>query len=324
MRNLILCIALVLSFTACKKTEKQDPALPAPTGMSLTFIQVEENLFGANLYLYGSFGDSTASSRVKVSNVLLDGRASGEGLILEWKPYMIKVSIGDHDDNTGGGYVSVINGGKESNKRMLNVWELDMLYKQPDEGTILKEVRFKTFLRCDIDPLSNGQAPPTLPGTFTADSEAFWAIGGQGTSTYSGGGMTITLEDRNGVLFWTKPYYDATGAERAFQSEIQYKNGRFELTGLRAHKKKATKHSYLAHGSTVPHIIDLDFRVEVVPLNQSVKLELDQNNAIKAGTFVTGPHGTQYDFTWDANQAAGHMHNYTLQWTKAEPRFKKQ
>ena len=32
------------------------------------------------------------------------------------------------------GYVSVINGGKETNKRMLNVWEISLLYKQPDEG----------------------------------------------------------------------------------------------------------------------------------------------------------------------------------------------
>jgi hypothetical protein len=33
------------------------------------------------------------------------------------------VSIGDPNDATGAGYVSVINGSKETNKRMLNVWK---------------------------------------------------------------------------------------------------------------------------------------------------------------------------------------------------------
>ena len=133
--------------------------------------------------------------------------------------------------------------------------------------------------------------------------------------------MTISLENRSGVVFWSKPYHDYTNKEDNFQSEVKFKNGVFELSDLRMHKKKATRHSYLADGSPSPYITDYDFRVEVLPMNEILKLELDNNKTIKAGSFVTGPHGTQYDFTWDASEAPNHMHNFTLEWSKAEPRF---
>lgn len=324
MRNLLVILgALLISFSSCKKeTTNNQPDTPAPTGFGLRYMQLEEDLFGGILHLYGNFGDSSASSKVKVGNVLIDGQGSYDGIILKWDPWAIKLRIGDPNDNSGGGYVSVFNKGKETNKRMLNIWELNMLYKQPDNGTILKEVRFKAFLRGDVDP-HNMPVNIAPRNSFASKSEAYWAIGGQGQSTYPGGGMTISLENRNGILFWSKPYTDAAGDERAFQSEVTIENGEFVLTGLRVHKKKATKHSYLAHGSTAPFIQDYDFSVEVIPLNEEVKLPFDAAQAIKAGTFITGPHGTQYDFTWSAAEAPNHMYHYTLQWEKAEARFRK-
>lgn len=88
------------------------------------------------------------------------------------------------------------------------------------------------------------------------------------------------------------------------------------------HKKNATLHSYLAHGSPAPYITNYDFGVEPLESTKPLKLELDNNRAIKAGTYITGPHGTQYDFTWDASEAPNHMHNFKLEWSKTEPRFK--
>jgi hypothetical protein len=215
----------------------------------------------------------------------------------------------------------VINGGKETNKRMLNVWKISMLYKQPDEGSILKEVRFNAILRADAHPHRN-VATLSIPSSFSSRSEAFWAIGGQGHASYTGGGMTISLENRSGMVIWAKPYLDNTNKENNFQSEVKFKDAVFDISDLRMHKKSATRHSYLADGSPGPYIVDYDFRVEVLSTNKILKLELDNDRAIKAGTYVTGPHGTQYDFTWDASEAPNHMHNFTLQWDKVEPRFK--
>lgn len=320
MRNLILLFLITILFLAsCKKSAVEKPADPPSGSFALDYMEVEEHLFGAYLYLYGNFGDSTSSGKVKIGNTIVTDKPTGEGVILQWKPFYIKISIGDPDDNTGAGYVSVINNGKETNKRMLNVWEISLLYKQPDEGTILKEVRFNAFLRADADPHRN-VVTFSMPSSFSSRSEAYWAIGGQGHSSYTGGGMTISLEDRSGLVFWSKPYRDHTNEENNFQSEVKFKNGAFEISDLRMHKKKATLHSFLADGSPAPYITNYDFRVVVLPMNHILKLELDNSKSIKAGEFKTGPHGTQYDFSWNAGQA--HMFNYTLQWEKAEPRFK--
>ncbi|MEJ0105278.1 MAG: hypothetical protein WDO19_23165 [Bacteroidota bacterium] len=321
MRNLILFLFITtILFSACKKSGVDKPVEGPSASFAFDYMEVEEYLFGANLYLYGNFGDSTSASKVKIGNTLVDGKASADGVILAWTPFYIKVSIGDPDDDTGAGYVSVINGGKETNKRMLNVWEISLLYKEPDEGSILKEVRFNAILRADANPHRN-VISFSIPSSFSSRSEAYWAIGGQGHAAYSGGGMTISLEDRSGMVIWSKPYLDNTNEENNFQSEVLFKDGAFEISDLRMHKKDATRYSYLADGSPAPYTTDYDFRVQVLPLNKILKLELDNNRAIKAGTYTTGPHSTQYDFTWDADEAPNHMHNFTLEWEKVEPRF---
>ena len=321
MRNIILFFFITtVSLAACKKSGVEKPVEGPSTSFALDYMEVEENLFGAHLYLYGNFGDSTSTSKVKIGNTLIDDKPTGEGVILAWKPYYIKISIGDPNDDAGAGYVSVINGGKETNKRMLNVWEISMLYKEPDEGSILKEVRFNAFLRADANPHRN-VVTFSPPSTFSCRSEAYWAIGGQGHAAYPGGGMTISLENRSGIVLWAKPNQDNTNATHNFQSEVLFKDGVFDISDLRMHKKNATRHSYLADGSPGPYITDYDFRVEVLQPDKPFKLELDNNRAIKAGTYTTGPHGTQYDFTWDASEAPNHMHNFTLEWSKAEPRF---
>ena len=322
MRNLILLFFITtVSLTACTKSGVDKPPVEPPANsFALDYVEVQENLFGAHLYLYGNFGDSSSASKVKIGNTIITCKAEADGVILSWTPYLIKVSIGDPDDDTGAGYISVINSGKETNKRMLNVWELSLLYKQPDEGSILKEVRFNAILRADANPHRN-ITTLNLPSTFSARSEAFWAIGGQGHASYSGGGMTISLEDRSGMVIWSKPYLDNTNKETNFQSNVTFKNGAFVISDLRMHKLDATRYSYLADGSPAPYITDYDFRVEVLPLNETLTLELDDNRAIKAGNYITGPHGTQYDFTWDASEAPNHMHNFTLEWEKTNPRF---
>jgi hypothetical protein len=316
------CLLAGLSLTACKKSEvaaNPDPTIPS--GFHLRYIEVEEHLFGANLHLYGNFGDSSAGSKVKVGNTILTQAANGYGFIREWKPWYINLEIGDPNDNAGAGNVSVINNGRESNKRMVNVWEVDMLYREPDVGTILKELRIQGFIRADVDPVSGPRFSPQR-SSLAAKSLAYWAIGGSGQSSYPGGGVTISLENRAGHIIWQKPYRDNTALQENFQTELTYENRAFEITRLSVHEKDATRHSYLAHGSTVPHILDYTFRSEVVPLNRSFKLELDANNAIKAGTYVTGPHGTQYGFIWSAAEAPNHRFHHTLQWNKIEPRFK--
>ncbi len=315
----VFLLLVVISFVACKKAGVKKADNPS-SGFVLDYMEVEEHLFGANLYLYGNFGDSSAGSKVKVGNTIIDGTPRGDGVIISWMPFLIKISIGDPDDDTGAGYVSVLNAGKESNKRMLNVWEISLLYKEPDEGSILKEVRFNGILRADASP-HRTLTTMSLPSSFSSRSESFWAIGGQGHSSYTGGGTTISLVNRSGMVFWSKPYLDNTNEDGNFQSEVKFKDAVFTVSGLRMHKKMATQISNLADGSPAPFITDYDFRVEVLPLNEVLTLELDEDNAIKAGSFITGPHGTQYDFTWDANEAPNHMHNYTLEWLKAMPRF---
>ena len=323
MRKLILfsLIITMVSLSACKKSSVDRPVDPPPAGFTLNYMEVQENLYGADLYLYGIFGDSSSSSKVRVGNTLLDGKPSGEGLILTWTPGYIKVSIGDVNDNTGAGYISVLNNGKETNKRMLNVWEVDMQYKEPDEGTIFKAAKIHAYLRADVDPHPSTYSF-SMPSSFASTSDVNWSIGGQGHASYTGGGMTITLDHSEGSLLWSDPFHDHTNDQQEFKSSVKFNKGAFELSDLRLHKLSATNYTYLADGSPEPYTILYDFRVVAIPLNEIVKLELDNNKAIKAGTYVTGPHGTQYDFTWDASDANIHMHNYTLRWEKAEPRFK--
>lgn len=322
MRTIIIFLFIsVTATTACKKSDVDKPAGTPSSGFTFDYMEVEENLFGAYLHLYGNFGDSAADGKVKIGNTILDMDASVDGAILSWKPYYIKVSIGDPDDDAGAGYVSVINKGKESNKRMLNVWEISMLYKEPDEGSILKEVRFNGILRADAGT-HRTMATHQRPSSFAARSEAFWAIGGEGHSSYSGGGVRISLENRSGMVVWSKPYQDNTHDATNFQSEVLFRDGVFKISNLQMHQVDATNISNHADGSPGPFITSYDFRVQVLPMNESLTLELDNNGAIKAGTFITGPHGTQYDFTWDAAEAPNHMHNYTLQWAKADPRFR--
>ena len=319
MQKFLLIAALSFLFASCKKDDVKQAPVKMPVGQ-LQYMWVEENLFGGYLHLYGMFGDSTADSKVRVGNTIITDKPTGNGIILQWEPWHIKLSIGDPDDDTGAGYVSVLNKGVETNKRMLNVWELDMLYKEPDEATLLKEVRFKAFIRGDIAPTQSPVAS-SATSTFAAVSQAYWAIGGQGHASYNGGGMTVSLENRSGMVIWSKPFVDATKNDDNFQSEFTFQNRAFLLSDLKVHKKKATKYSYLADGSPAPYITDYNFSVNVIPLNQTVKLELDNNNAIKAGSFITGPHGTQYDLTWEAADAVNHKFNYTLQWNKATARF---
>ncbi|MES2847999.1 MAG: hypothetical protein V4685_03000 [Bacteroidota bacterium] len=321
MRNIFLFLFItIISLASCKKSELAKPAENPSSTFALDYMEVEENLFGAYLYLYGNFGDSSAGSKVKIGNTIIDMTAQADGVILSWTSFYIKVSIGDPNDDAGAGFVSVFNNGKETNKRMLNVWEISMLYKEPDEGSILKEVRFNAFLRADAHPHRN-ILTFSRPSTFSSRSQAFWAIGGQGYAAYTGGGNTISLEDRSGIVIWNKPYEDHTNANHNFQSEVTFKDGVFKISGLRMHKLDATRISNLADGSPAPFISDYDFRVEVLPMNDTLKLELDNDRAIKAGSLVTGPHGTQYDFTWDGSEAGNHMHNFTLQWEKVAPRF---
>ncbi|HEV7331230.1 MAG TPA: hypothetical protein VGN63_09335 [Flavisolibacter sp.] len=321
MRQILTASLLLLFAAGCKKNDIADSPADVPPGFHLRYIEVEEHLFGGYLHLYGNFGDSTAGSKVKVGNTVISGTSTGEGFLLEWKPWYIKVEIGDPDDDTGGGNISVINNGKESNKRMVNIWELDMLYREPDEGTILKELRIQGFIRADVDPVAGTRFMPKR-NSFASETIAYWAIGGSGQSSYSGGGVTISLENREGFINWKKPYTDNAGLPENFQSEMTYEDRGFTISGLRVHENKATRRSYLPHESTVPHILDYTFRADIVPLNESFRLELDGNNAIKAGTFVTGPHGTQLGFIWDAAEAPNHKYHHTLQWAKMEPRFK--
>jgi hypothetical protein len=317
---IILLLIAAIVFASCKKSEVAKPPQGPSTVFALDYMEVEENLFGAYLYLYGNFGDSSAGSKVKIGNTFIDHQPTVDGVILSWSSFLIKISIGDPDDDAGAGFVSVFNNGKETNQRMLNVWELSMLYKEPDEGTILKEVRFNALLRADAGTHRN-VFTLSRPSSFAAVSQAFWAIGGQGNAAYTGGGNRITLDNRSGIVIWEKPYHDNTNAANNFQSEVQFTNGAFKISGLRMHKLNATRIANLADGSPAPFVSNYDFRVEVIPMNEELTLELDHNKAIKAGSFITGPHGTQYDFTWDSSEAPNHMHQYTLEWAKAAPRF---
>ena len=104
MRNLILLfIITIVSLSSCKKSSVDKPVEPPSSGFALDYMEVEENLFGGYLYLYGNFGDSTSASKVKVGNTIVTGYPTGEGVILAWTSFYIKLSIGDPDDNTGGG-----------------------------------------------------------------------------------------------------------------------------------------------------------------------------------------------------------------------------
>ena len=64
MRNLILFLVITtVFFSACKKSGIEKPAEGPSSNFALDYMEVEENLFGANLYLYGNFGDSTSPAK---------------------------------------------------------------------------------------------------------------------------------------------------------------------------------------------------------------------------------------------------------------------
>jgi hypothetical protein len=313
-------IAFFVAITACSKpADVPVPEPPAP-GFRLDYMEVQEDLFGAILYLYGNFGDSTATSKVKISNVTITGDPTGDGVILYWSSILIKVRIGDPDDDNGAGYVSVLSGGKETNKRMLNVWEGDMKYREPDEGTLEKEVTFRFALRADSKTHTPVAYAFTPGSSFAAaSSTALYKIGGEGACP----DLTVTLAGSNGTILWSPPYRDRVNADNNFQSEVQFKNRKFRISALSVHKKKATTKRTLATGSPQPYIVDFDFRVEVLNINDTFNIEFEGNtDVIKAGTWTGELHSTQYGLFWDPVEAMSHRYRNTLQWPRLEPRFK--
>src|SRR4051812_3702909 len=107
-RRTYFFVLAIICFSACKKSGVDKPVDSPSPNFGLEYMEVQENLFGADVYLYGNFGDSSAGSKVKVGNTIIDGRPNADGMVVSWMPYLIKINIGDPDDDTGAGYISVI------------------------------------------------------------------------------------------------------------------------------------------------------------------------------------------------------------------------
>ncbi len=244
------CIAALGLLAACGD-KKNNPIPTPPTDFSLTYMEMQERVSNAGsiLYLHGNFGDSSATSKVKIGNTVYEGSEveipMPQGKILSWTRTLIKLGINVDANHDGGhGNVSVLSGDKETNKRILNVWHGTLTYYYPSGGSLEEQVDMDVYLRADNKPPSQTVLLINPESSFSSISKATYKVGGQGTSTYVDGctnTMIIHWDNASGIIPLYEPYTTRTNETENFQVKLKFTDLGFHITSLKVHKFKASK-----------------------------------------------------------------------------------
>lgn len=154
---------------------------------TIAYMHVDE--LNDLLYIYGSFGDesSPGTRKVTINNQEVE--------IDFWSELLVMCRIKPSGPGSAGDVVVHI-GDHKSNARRLTEWRGEIKYTYPSAGSLSESITFKVHLRADVHHYRKdaGEKPVPIPipeaiipmQTIAKDSQAWYSIGGEGTSTYNG------------------------------------------------------------------------------------------------------------------------------------------
>jgi len=289
-------------------------------------MEVQEHATGAHLYLYGDFGDSSSTSKIRINDQLLtEDPASLNGHIISWSPNLIVTGIQTATSGIGHGKVSVLNKGGESNKRTLNVWEGDIIYSRPDQGSLKTDIRFHVYLRADADPHPPINYLQPRTSSFASPSEAHYSVGGEGSSLYNSGGCQVNMTMRwaaaSGKIPVRIPFKNTAGVPEYFQVKLKFKNRKFEVQTLDVWKNKVTTKSMTVVACGPPSVSNGHHILSSVHSKlQDFNMEFESENSkvIKAGN-ITAVSNTESGLVWDNGSVPSYT--ATISWSRMVPKY---
>jgi hypothetical protein len=316
---------LLFVLFSCKKSKDGSvDEKPRPI-VRLDYIEVEEHATGGHLYLYGSFGDSSSTSKIKINDSWLSTDPTTlNGHIISWKTNLIKCAIQTATSAIGHGKISVYNGGGKSSERILNVWEGDIIFTRPDAGSIKREIRFHVYLRADANTHPAISYLFTPQSSFASTSKAHYSVGGQGSSTYNDGSclvsMTASLSTASGTIPIRIPFKNSTGIPEYFQCKMRFKNGKFEIKDLDVWKKDVSTRTILVQ--SCPGSSTSNFSYSLPTLHSGLKdfeLEFEPNTKIIKAGQKTAQGSTEMGLIWNNGQVP--QYGCSIKWDRMIPRY---
>jgi hypothetical protein len=301
-RSFLKCLAgcLILFCYSCKKNKSGRPE--ENSSLKLEYMEVQEPqtaVSSAELFLHGQFGAWNSSSSVRIGTNIFTGSpdpVNSNATILLWTPTLIRLRIPKADDPGGSGIVQVTAGGKESNPRILNVWDGFLIYDYPSGGNILERCDINFILRADCKPYTNVPINSLIKpvSTFAKGSSVQWHIEGTATSLYDGcRTMTVSWEAVSGGIGWYSPSADNVNLSENFQSEVSYSGTEnwFRLSALKIHKFNAGKSTITFGGCSPGEPQQQDVHLTEMPsdLANLIVMNIDgASSAIKPGRVTLG------------------------------------
>jgi hypothetical protein len=310
---------LAVMTSACDQKEEIDAPLPS---LRLDYMEVEERQGEGLLYLYGSFGDSTAKASVWINNLEISGELSFANIVY-WQANLIKCTIPPAGLKDGAGKVYVANKGAKSNVRTLNQWKGEIVFHRPDQGSIERSIWMDVYLRADADPHKNIPYLFTPQSGFASSSKLQYSLGGQGSSHYSSScqvKMTASLTSGAGVILPSFPFGDRASEDVYFQSALTFTNRRFEVTYIDIFKKDVSTQTMLvetcgpASSYSAPHsLYGLPYAL------QQINFEFEPNSkVIKAGRIVQ-KESTEMGLQWDSGNVP--IYECYVSWKRMVPEY---
>jgi hypothetical protein len=205
---------------------KESPGSNVLLMPTIAYMHVDE--LNDRLYIYGSFGDesSPGTRKVTINNQEVE--------IDIWTETLIYCKIRPSGPGSAGDVVVHV-GEHKSNPRRLTEWRGQINYTYQSAGSLKETITFKVHLRADVHHYRKeaGSKPVPIPmpdflvpmQTIAKDSEAWYTIGGEGTSTTSTGPCTNKYKahwtsSQGSIPFKTMPEATLVGKEFSVTSEF--------------------------------------------------------------------------------------------------------
>jgi hypothetical protein len=193
---------------------------------TIAYMHVDE--LNDRLYIYGSFGDesSPGTRKVTINNQEVE--------IDIWTETVIYCKIKTSGPGSAGDVVVHV-GEHKSNPRRLTEWRGKINYTYQSAGSLKETITFNVHLRADVHHYRKdaGEQPVPIPmpdalvpmQTIAKDSEAWYTIGGEGTSAASIGPCTNNYKaqwasQEGAIPFKTMPEATLVGKEFSVTAEF--------------------------------------------------------------------------------------------------------
>jgi hypothetical protein len=305
---------------------KESPGSNVLLMPTIAYMHVDE--LNDMLYIYGSFGDETSpgTHKVTINNQEVE--------IDVWTEGLIYCKIRPSGPGSAGDVVVHV-GEHKSAPRRLTEWRGQINYTYQSEGSLKETITFKVHLRADVHHYRKdaGEKPVSIPmpdvlvpmQTIAKDSEAWYTIGGEGTSSSSTGPCSSNYKaqwaaGQGSIPFKKMP--DATLAGKEFSVTAEFTGRVFHLDFFTAVEEVSTE--TLTVTTVCP---DGDFTqsqsgkigLGSIPAElKKITLVLDNNFNLQAGkkeVKMPGHGSLEY------NAGAVPTFPVTMQWNKIQANF---